>query len=181
VEITEWLLDEGLEISVRTVERVLAEEGFPKLPRRTRRKIGRTVKGAQIPETSQPAGIEAWEDERFDAPTAGVFLLAPFLAQLGFPAVVEAARLPGSRQIPALSYLLSFLALKLLRTERYAQVGKHGLDPGLGLFAGLNVLPKCTAMSSYACDLDRANLVSSYWATVRRGMRMPAPSGSGWK
>jgi len=71
-----------------------------------------------------------------------VLLFAPFLAQLGFPAVVEAARLPGSQQIPALSYLLSFLALKLLGTERYAHVGEHGFDPGLGLFSGLNVLPK---------------------------------------
>lgn len=71
-----------------------------------------------------------------------MLLFAPFLAQLGFPAVVEAARLPGSQQIPALSYLLSFLALKLLGTERYAHVGEHGFDPGLGLFSGLNVLPK---------------------------------------
>jgi len=142
VEITELLLEEGVKISVRTVERVLAEEGFAKRPRRTRLKIGRTVQGAQIPEKSQQMGIEAWDGERFDSPAAGVLLFAPFLAQLGFPAVVEAARLPGSQQIPALSYLLSFLALKLLGTERYAHVGEHGFDPGLGLFSGLNVLPK---------------------------------------
>ena len=48
----------------------------------------------------------------------GVFLFAPFLGQIRFPEVVGAARLPGSKQIPALSYLLSFLALKLLGTER---------------------------------------------------------------
>ena len=50
-EITESvLLEDGVDISVRTVERVLAEEGFEKLPRRTRLKIGRTVQGAQIPD-----------------------------------------------------------------------------------------------------------------------------------
>ena len=32
-DIVECLSDEGTEISVRTVERVLREEGFPKLPR----------------------------------------------------------------------------------------------------------------------------------------------------
>jgi len=30
----------------------------------------------------------------------------------------------------------------------------HNFDAGLGLFAGLNVLPKCTAMSTYAYSLD---------------------------
>ena len=178
VEITELLLEEGAEISVRTVERVLAEEGFAKLPRRTRLKIGRTVQGAQIPEKSQQVGIEAWEGERFDSPAAGVFLFAPFLAQLEFPAVVEAARLPGSQQIPALSYLLSFLALKLLGTERYAHVGEHGFDPGLGLFAGLNVLPKCTAMSSYAYALDDAHLQRLQEAFIAQAIRMGLYDGS---
>ena len=46
-EITEWLAQEGTEISVRTVERVLAEEGFPKLPRRSRLKAGVTVKAGR--------------------------------------------------------------------------------------------------------------------------------------
>jgi hypothetical protein len=34
-EIAQLLSEEGIEISVRTVERVLAEEGYPKLPRRS--------------------------------------------------------------------------------------------------------------------------------------------------
>jgi hypothetical protein len=79
-----------------------------------------------------------------------VFLFAPFLAQLGIDEVVATAGLPGTQAIPATAYLLSFLALKLLGTERYAHVGEHGFDPGLGWFAGLNVLPKCTALSTYS-------------------------------
>jgi hypothetical protein len=47
------LSDEGVEISVRTVERVLAEEGYPRLPRRTKLKLGFTVKGAKVPPISQ--------------------------------------------------------------------------------------------------------------------------------
>ena len=35
-EITGCLSEEGIEISVRTVERVLREEGFHKFPRRSR-------------------------------------------------------------------------------------------------------------------------------------------------
>ena len=41
-EIAQVLSDENVESSVRTVERVLAEEGFPRLPRRTRLRIGLT-------------------------------------------------------------------------------------------------------------------------------------------
>jgi transposase len=177
-EITELLLQEGVEISVRTVERVLAEEGFEKLPRRTGLKIGRTVKGAQIPDKSQQIGIDALEAERFDSPAAGVFLFAPFLEQLGFARVVEAAGLPGSKQIPALSYLLSFLALKLLGNERYAHVGEHGFDPGLGLFAGLNVLPKCTAMSSYAYALDDIHLQRLQEAFIAQAIHLGLYEGN---
>jgi transposase len=177
-EITELLLAEGVEISVRTVERVLAEEGFKKLPRRTGLKIARTVQGAQIPEKSRQMEIEALEGERFDSPAAGVFLFAPFLGQLRFARVVETARLPGNKQIPALSYLLSFLALKLLGNERYAHVGEHGFDPGLGLFAGLNVLPKCTAMSSYAYGLDEVHLQRLQEAFIAQAIGMGLYEGN---
>jgi len=177
-EITELLLEDGVEISVRTVERVLAEEGFAKLPRRTRLKIGMTVQGAEIPEKSQKMVPDELDGQRFDSPAAGVFLFAPFLAQLGFPEIVKAARLPGSQQIPALSYLLSFLALKLQGTERYAHVGEHGFDPGIGLFAGLNVLPKCTAMSSYAYALDDVHLQRLQEAFIKQAIQRGLYDGS---
>jgi hypothetical protein len=90
------------------------------------------------------------------------------LAQLNLPAVVRNAGLPGTKAIPALSYVLSFLALKLLGDERYAHVGEHGFDPGLGLFAGLNVLPKCTAMSTYSYGLDAIQIQRLQAAFVRR-------------
>ncbi|MCL2059164.1 MAG: hypothetical protein FWH01_08950, partial [Oscillospiraceae bacterium] len=76
-----------------------------------------------------------------------------------FPSgIIKKARLPGSRAIPAMNYFLSVLALKLLGTGRYAHVGEHSFDPGLGLFAGPNVLPKCTALSSYSNSLDQAHI-----------------------
>ncbi|BBO82757.1 hypothetical protein DSCO28_33230 [Desulfosarcina ovata subsp. sediminis] len=76
------------------------------------------------------------------------------MERLGIAKIAKDARLPGTIMIPATSYLLSFLALKLLGTERYAHAPDHSFDPGLGLFAGLNVLPKCTAMSTYSYGLD---------------------------
>ena len=62
--------------------------------------------------------------------------------------------------------------MKLLGTERNAHVGEHGFDPGLGLFAGLNVLPNCTAMSSYAEVLDKLHLQRLQEAFIAQAIRM---------
>jgi transposase len=177
-EITQLLSEEGVEVSVRTVERVLAEEGFAKLPRRTRLKIGLTVKGAAVPEKAEAQSPRSLEGRRMESAGAGVFLFAPFLAELGIEDVVRAARLPESKRIPAVGYLLSFLALKLLGTERYAHAGDHGFDPGLGLFAGLTTLPKCTALSTYSYSLDEVHLQGLQQAFVRQGRRLGLYDGS---
>jgi len=167
-EIAELLSEDGVDISVRTVERVLAEEGFPKLPRRTRFKLGQTVKGAEVPERSETTSIAHVTGKRFECTTAGVYLFAPFLAQLDLQEIVRAAGLPGTKMIPAINYFLSFLSLKLLGTERYAHVGDHAFDPALGLFAGLNVLPKCTALSTYSYSLDELHLMRLQEAFIKR-------------
>lgn len=157
-EITQLLSEDGVELSVRTVERVLAEEGFAKLPRRVRIRLGETVKEAEIPERSEVVSVETLAGQSFESLGAGVFLFSPFLSQLKILDVVKAARLPGTKVIPAASYLLSCLAFKLLGTERYAHAGDHGFDRGLGTFAGLNILPKCTAMSTYSYSLDAEHM-----------------------
>ena len=171
-QITELLSEDGIEISVRTVERVLAEEGFPKLPRRTRIKIGMTVKGADIPKRSEVVSLADLHGQRLNSAGAGVFLFAPFLGQLDIDKIVHTAGLPGSKVIPARSYLLSMLALKLLGTERYAHVGDYAFDPGLGLFAGLNVLPKCTAMSTYSYSLDEVHILKLQKAFIKNATKL---------
>jgi len=171
-QITELLSEDGVDVSVRTVERVLAEEGFPKLARRTRIKVGITVKGAEIPERSEAVSLADVKGQRWNSPCAGIFLFAPFLEQLEIGKIVRKAGLPGSKVIPASSYLLSLLSLKLLGTERYAHVGDHAFDPGLGLFAGLNVLPKCTAMSTYSYSLDEVHIVKLQKAFIRNASKL---------
>ena len=85
--------------------------------------------------------------------------------------------MPGTKTIPALSYFLSFLALKLLGTERYAHLAEHAFDPGLGLFAGLNVLPKCTAMSTYSYGLDAVHLLRLQQSFVKQAARLKLYDG----
>lgn len=177
-EITELLSEEGVEISVRTVERVLREEGFAKLPRRSRLKIGLTVKGAMVPARSEAITIGQMEGKSFDCDASGVFLFAPFIEKLNIRDIVKTAGLPESKTIPAISYFLSFLALKLIGTERYAHMGDHAFDPGLGFFAGLNVLPKCTAMSSYSYSLDEVHLLRLQKAFIKQACRLGLYDGS---
>jgi len=171
-EITQLLSEEGVEISVRTVERVLIEEGFPKLPRRSRLKIGLTVKGAEVPARSEAITVEQVEGKHFDCEAAGALLFAPLIEKLNITKIVKAAGLPGTKTIPATSYFMSFLALKLIGTERYAHMEDHAFDPGLGLFAGLNVLPKCTAMSTYSYSLDEVHLLRLQKAFVREAHKL---------
>ena len=79
---------------------------------------------------------------------AGVFLFAPFLAQLHVDEVVAEAGLPKTQALSALSYFLSVLALKLLGTERYAHVGDHAFDPGLGHAHAIELIPDQDADAS---------------------------------
>ena len=177
-EITELLSEEGVEVSVRTVERVLAEEGYSRLPRRTRLKLGMTVKGAQVPPVAQQIQLGDVSQKPFDSMGAGVFLFAPFIERLNLHKVVEEAGLPGTKMIPAFSYFLSFMALKLLGTERYAHISEHSFDPGPGLFAQLNVLPKCTSISTYSYSLDAVHLLRLQQSFIKHADKLKLYDGN---
>ena len=103
--------------------------------------------------------MEEWDNRKHECQDAGIFIFAPFIQRLNIPQIVQNAGLPGSKMIPAISYFLSFLAVKLVGTQRYSHMGDHAFDSGIGLFAGLNVLPKCTAMSTYSYGLDPPELL----------------------
>lgn len=171
-QIAEILDNEEVELSVRTVERILREAGLPRLPRRTQLAIGRTRSHTTVPETSRSLTPNELEGISVSSEVAGVFLFLPFLEQLGLPQKIARLALPGSKPIPALNYFLSFLALKLAGAERLSHVNDHNFDVGLGLFAGLNVLPKCTAMSTYAYSLDGVTIDRLQTAMVAAGQKI---------
>lgn len=91
-EIAQLLVEEGVGISVSTVERVLAEEGFERLPRRTRLKIGLTVKGATVPKKAHPVSLAELDGLQCESASAGIFVFAPFLARLDLPGVIRRTR-----------------------------------------------------------------------------------------
>jgi hypothetical protein len=88
---------------------------------------------------------------------AGIFVFWPLLAQLGFGELVEQAGYPGSGMVPATSAMLSLLALKLIDKERRSHISDFDFDEALGLFAGLNILPKATFATDYSYRTVREN------------------------
>lgn len=91
---------------------------------------------------------------------AGLFLFVPLLCEVNLQEVVESASLPGSQMIPAEHAVRTLLALKLLGKERTSHVMEMVFDPGIALFAGLNVVPKRSFLSSYSVRVDpHANLL----------------------
>jgi len=86
-----------------------------------------------------------------------VFLFLPLLAKLGFDKLVERANYPGTKMVPSDAALLSLLALKLLRKERLSHIDDYNVDEALGLFAGLNVLPKKSFATDYSYRTKRTH------------------------
>jgi len=80
----------------------------------------------------------------------------PLLVRLGFDRLVAEAGYPGSEMVPALSAMLSLLALKLLDKERRSHIDDFNCDEPLGWFAGLNILPKKSFATDYSYRVGRA-------------------------
>ncbi|HZW45880.1 MAG TPA: hypothetical protein VFF32_16135 [Dermatophilaceae bacterium] len=152
-EIAEILAGEGLKLNRTGVAEVLAEEGFPRLWARPHAERGLPRREAQ-PRTSV-VDFGQWP-ERIDTKLAGLLLTIPDLVALDLPGLVKAAGYPGTTVIPALSSVLSLLALKLTGTRRVSHVEELATDPGAALFAGLTSLPKATALTTYSYRLEHA-------------------------
>jgi hypothetical protein len=70
---------------------------------------------------------------------------------------VARASYPGSVMVPATGALLSLLILKLLDKERRSHISDFASDEALGLFAGLNILPKTAFATESSYRTGRAN------------------------
>ena len=155
-EISGRLSAEGIPLNRTSVAEILAEEGFGRLLRRPEpdASISPATAGR---DTTLPAAtvidFAAWP-ERLETTRAGLLLAVPDLVSLDLPALAAAAGYPGTRVIPAACWLLSLLALKLTRTRRVSHVDDLLTDPAAALFAGLAVLPKKSALTSYSYRLS---------------------------
>jgi hypothetical protein len=150
-EIAAALRDEGTPLNRTGISEVVAEEGFERLWRRPE-----LARGGPRRETLPRAAVIDFDQlpERCDTKPAGLLLAVPDLVALDLPGLVVAAGYPGTRVIPAISSVLSLLALKLVGVRRVSHVEDLAADPAAALFAGLAALPKATALTTYSYRLS---------------------------
>lgn len=145
---------QGYTVSEKYIYLVLKKEGFDRLPRRS--SLDKESKNIRDVLTAPESITLNYDPERFStAHSIGVLCLLPYLTKYGIDKAMEESRYPGTRSIGKLSSLLSFLALKLSNVRRYSADDLWCMDRGLGLFAGLNVLPKSAWFSSYSSRITR--------------------------
>ena len=152
-EISARLADEGTPLNRTSVAEILTEEGFGRLLRRPAEQVSTAAatpgRDTRLPKTAA-LDFASWP-QRVESGKAGLLLVIPDLVALDLPALVTTAGYPGTRVVPALSWLLSLLALKLTRTRRVSHVDDLLLtDPAAALLAGLATLPKKSALTDYS-------------------------------
>ena len=166
-EISQALKEQGTSLSATAVREVLAAEGFAPLPRRLDEerpcRIG--------PQVQAVANINDFvlTPREFTTRMGGLFLFIPDLVQLECDALAQAAKLPGSRMIPAAHALRASLALKLWAIERKSHIMALVADEGLALFCGLNAMPKKSFLSEYSSRITPqkvAHLLARWHAQV---------------
>ena len=177
-EIAETLKARGTPLSATAVREVLRELGFAALPRR---------RDDERPERPRPS-VEPVADARalalarrgFPTRCGGLFLFLPDLLRLGLDQVATAVRLPGSKMIPAGHALRACLALKLWSIERRSHVMALVADPGLGLFCGLNRIPKKSFLSEYSSRIAPAKTTAllAAWHAALSGPQALFPARS---
>jgi len=158
-DIQDRLAENTIEISSRTVERILKDTGYGKLKRRTNKELGRTIKNKIIPDRSEHLDFSELEPFNIDCPSAGCFFFIPYILESGIIDIVKECEMPDSSDIGSTQACLSMLLLKLIGRKRLSHIGSYDREPGLGIFAGLNVLPKPTYMNTYSCRCSESQVM----------------------
>jgi hypothetical protein len=162
-EISQALKEKGTPLSATAVGEVLKAEGFARLPRR--RDDERAPRIGPSIEAIADVRDFSLAPREFTTRVGGLFLFIPDLVRLDAGRLAKRAKLPGSRMIPPLQGLLSSLGLKLWSIERKSHVMALVADDGLGLFCGLNVMPKKSFLSEYSSRItpQKVSLLLGAW------------------
>lgn len=156
IDIKSALESLGLKASLDTINRILNENGFKRLPRRTYEEKRQTSIAEKF-ESTRTCKHVLINEAISTGKSGGILAFLPLIEELGIIKAIEKAGFPETSEISAVSYILSFLALKLMGNKRVSYDESWSLDRVLGLFAGLNVLPKSSSLTSYSYRVSRAN------------------------
>jgi hypothetical protein len=105
-----------------------------------------------------------------------VFFFIPYIIDSGILDIVQKCKLPESQDISSLQASLSMLILKLIGCNRLSHIDKYDQEPGLGVFAGLNVLPKPSYTSSYSSRFSESELLEFQYELITNLLTKAIPS-----
>jgi len=183
-----------IKASIALIDQIIREQGLASIRKRTqqeRERVKAQIESGQIPGLTVPVEpscqlpvqadvneLDLGQERILFTRVAGIFLFVPFLVELGLNKVVQNAKMIGTKMIPAISYILSLLALKLLDKERKSHISDWNFDEALGWFAGLNILPKTTAASDYTYRLvnNQQNQLLAEWVRAAYPILCPQPA-----
>jgi len=137
----------GYDITYGYVYSLLQKEGFARLHRRSKQEKKEKVPvKIKAPETR---ALE-FEPEKFYSTSTGLLSFLPIIKKYGIDVAIARSSYPETSIVSRISSILAFVALKSSNIKRYSKDDLWCMDRGMGLFAGLNVLPKASWFSSYS-------------------------------
>ena len=142
----------GFNVSYGYIFQLLKREGFSRLSRRS----DFEKKSLEVPKlVAAVSGNISFDCEKFFSNATGIFAFLPYIDKYGIDKIIYDSAYPETKSISRISSILSFVALKLSNVKRYSNDDLWCMDRGLGLFGGLNVLPKSSWLSSYSSRVTK--------------------------
>jgi len=145
----------GINLSVYAIEQIITKAGFARLPRRDKQFKKEVLSSNESRLTAPIATRLNLCADVFTSQLAGLLCILPYIVKYGLDKAICQSLYPETRDISRLSSILSFVALKLSNVKRYSEDDIWCFDRGMGLFAGLSVLPKTAWFSSYSSGVTR--------------------------
>lgn len=142
-------------VSERYIFNIIKKEGFARLPRRDKKSRQESQINAKQQIVAPKSEELNFESEIFNSQNIGILCFLPSIKKYGIDKIITESSYPETNTINRLSSILSFLCLKLSDIRRYNADDIWCMDRGMGLFAGLNVLPKTAWFSSYSSRVTR--------------------------
>ena len=160
-----------MDVSEKNIFNILHQEGFSRLPRRTKL-VKQQLDPLQM--EAEKSELLSFQPETFKSSNAGILIFLRFIKHYGIDRIISKSDYPSTSQLDTLSSILSFLALKLSNRRRYSNDDTWCMDRGMGLFAGLNVLPKTAWYTSYSdrvtSEMNRTLLKQLHQVWSREGL-----------
>ncbi|MBI3657679.1 MAG: transposase [Acidobacteria bacterium] len=145
----------GYRISERHITTIIQREGFARLFRRSKEIKRETLSNFNNKITAPKSEKLESAATEFSTSNAGLLCLLPYIQRYGIDQVIEKSDYPSTSVIGKQSSIYCFIALKASNVRRYSVDDIWCMDRGMGLFAGLNNLPKAGWFTSYADRVTR--------------------------